>query len=348
MNLKSEHHCLSICLLEKVAKINPVTTSILKSKLRTALLLPALVPCAVLVLHAQAPGADQGTTIQGPATTEVNLIFSVTDKHTGGFVKDLRQNDFGLLDNKRPPARVSGFTQETNLPLRVGLMLDTSSSVRSRFQFEQDSAIEFLLEILHVKDRAFVEGFDVQTFLSQDFTNNPALLTTGIQKLRAGGGTFLFDALYKTCRDQMLPLQSQEATRKAIILISDGEDTLSHTLEAEAIRMCQRAETIVYTISTDTSPTKSAGGDVLTRMAAATGGQAFFPIRIEDLAKGFINIEAELRSQYSLVYRPADFRADGSFHTIYLHALNPRYVVRVRQGYFAVPPPAIKTSAPKK
>jgi len=325
-----------------------VTTSILKSKLPTVLLLSAVALCAALSIHAQAPVPEQGTTIQGPATTEVNLIFSVTDKHTGGFVKNLRQNDFGLLDNKKPPARVSGFTQETNLPLRVGLMLDTSSSVRSRFKFEQESAVEFLREILHVKDRAFVEGFDVQTFLAQDFTGSPSELEVGVDKLRAGGGTFLFDALYKTCRDQMLPLQSQEATRKAIILISDGEDGLSHTLEAESIRMCQRAETIVYTISTDTSPSKSAGADVLKRIAAATGGQAFFPIRIEDLAQGFINIEAELRSQYSLVYRPADFRADGSFHTIYLHALNPRYVVRVREGYFAVPPPAIKTSVPKK
>ncbi len=271
-------------------------------------------------------------------TDEVNLIFTVTDKK-GHFITGLQQQNFGLLDDGRPPVSVVQFTQQTNLPLRVGVLLDTSSSIRQRFQFEQDSAIEFFLQVLHLNDRAFVEGFDVQTDLAQDFTNNVDLLNQGIRKLRPGGGTALFDALYKSCRDQMLTLRETGSVRKALILVSDGEDNYSRAEESDAIKMCQRAETIVYSISTNISPTKDKGDDVLKAISDATGGQAFYPVRIEDVAIGFRNIEQELRSQYSLVYRPANFKQDGAFRTIYLHAIDPRFQVRARKGYFAPKPP---------
>ncbi len=271
-------------------------------------------------------------------TDEVNLIFTVTDKK-GHFITGLQQQNFGLLDDGRPPVSVVQFTQQTNLPLRVGVLLDTSSSIRQRFQFEQDSAIEFFLQVLHLNDRAFVEGFDVQTDLAQDFTNNVDLLNQGIRKLRPGGGTALFDALYKSCRDQMLTLRETGSVRKALILVSDGEDNYSRAEESDAIKMCQRAETIVYSISTNISPTKDKGDDVLKAISDATGGQAFYPVRIEDVATGFRNIEQELRSQYSLVYRPANFKQDGAFRTIYLHAVDPRFQVRARKGYFAPKPP---------
>jgi VWFA-related protein len=218
-------------------------------------------------------------------------------------------------------------------------MLDTSSSIRQRFEFEQDSAIEFLLQILHRDDRAFIEGFDIQTDITQNFTNNVDLLNQGVRKLRPGGGTALFDALYSTCHNQMLGLQDSLSVRRALILVSDGEDNYSHALESDAIKECQRSSTIVYAISTDVSPSRTKGDDVLRAISEATGGQAFYPNRIEDVAIGFRNIEEELRSQYSLVYRPADFRNDGSFRTIYLHALNPQYHVRAQKGYFAPAPP---------
>jgi VWFA-related protein len=276
-------------------------------------------------------------------TNEVNLIFTVTDKK-GHFITGLRQENFGLLDDGRPPLSVLQFTQQTNLPLRVGIMLDTSSSIRQRFQFEQDSAIEFLLQVLHINDRAFVEGFDVQTDVAQDFTNNIDLLNQGIRKLRPGGGTALFDALYKTCRDEMLTLRERGAVRKALILVSDGDDNYSRAEESDAIKMCQRAETIVYSISTNISPTKDKGDDILKAISESTGGQAFYPVRIEDVATGFRNIEEELRSQYSLIYRPADFKQDGSFRTIYLHAIEPRFQVRARKGYFAPRPGSTSTN----
>jgi hypothetical protein len=179
-------------------------------------------------------------------TNEVDLIFTVTD-HKGQFVTKLQQQDFGLLDDGRPPLRVISFKQQTNLPLRVGIMMDTSSSIRQRFIFEQQAATDFLLQVMHPDDRAFVEGFDVQTNIAQDFTNRVDLLDSGIRRLRPGGGTALFDSLYKTCRDQMLTLRDPISTRKAIVLVSDGDDDYSRALITEAIKMCQRAETIVAT-----------------------------------------------------------------------------------------------------
>jgi VWFA-related protein len=268
---------------------------------------------------------------------EVNLIFTVTDKK-GRFVPNLKQDNFGLLDDGRPPVRVSRFSLASNLPLRVGIMLDTSSSIRQRFQFEQDSAVEFLLQVLHLNDRAFIEGFDIQTDVPQGFTNNIDLLTQGIHKLRPGGGTALFDALYKTCHDQMLTLRDTVAVRRALVLVSDGDDNYSRALQSDAIKECQRAETIVYAISTNVSPSKDKGDEVLNQIATATGGQAFYPVRIEDVTTGFHNIEEELRSQYSLIYTPAGFKNDGSFRTIYLQAHDPRYQVRAKKGYFAPRP----------
>ncbi|MES2392569.1 MAG: VWA domain-containing protein [Acidobacteriota bacterium] len=265
---------------------------------------------------------------------EVDLVFTVTGKN-GQFVTGLRQQDFGLLDDGRPPEKVNRFVQQTNLPLRVGIMLDTSTSIRQRFQFEQQAAIDFLLQVLHPADRAFVEGFDVQTQISQDFTNRIDLLDTGIRNLRPGGGTALFDSLYKTCQNQMLALKQPFAVRKAIVLVSDGDDDYSRALESDAIKMCQRAQTTIYTISTNTGPSRDKGDDVLKQISDATGGQAFYPTRMEDVAQGFHNIEEELRSQYLLVYTPAEFKRDGAFRTIYLQALDPRYSVRAEKGYFA-------------
>ena len=280
-----------------------------------------------------APATKPTTTIQ-VFSREVNLVFTVTDGK-GRFITDLPQQNFGLLDDGRPPSRVIRFQQQSNLPLRVGIMLDTSNSIRSRFEFEQQAAIDFLLQILRPADRAFVEGFDVQTDISQDYTNRIDLLNTGIHKLRPGGGTSLFDSLYKTCRDQMLTLKDDQPVRRAIVLVSDGDDDYSRAQESDAIKMCQRAETIVYAISTNAGPSKDKGDDVLQRIADATGGRAFFPTRMEDMSIGFANVEQELRSQYALEYVPADFKQDGSFRTIYLVSLDQRYQVHARKGYFA-------------
>ena len=283
---------------------------------------------------AAAPAQDAEAPTIKIGVNEVDLVFTVTDKK-GHFVTGLNESSFGLLDDGRPPEQVLHFYQQTNLPLRVGIMLDTSSSIRGRFEFEQDSAIAFLLQVMHQNDRAFVEGFDVEIDVAQGFTGNIDKLNQGIRKLRPGGGTALYDALYSTCKDQMLTLREVGAVRKTIILVSDGDDNYSHALESDAIKECQRAETTVYAISTNVSPSKDKGDDVLQAIADATGGRAFFPTRIEDIGSEFSSIEEELRSQYLLEYRPANFKQDGAFRTIYLQARDPRYHVRAHTGYFA-------------
>ena len=270
---------------------------------------------------------------------EVNLIFTVTDKH-GRFIPNLQQRDFALLDNQKAPSQVFNFTQQTNLPLRVGIMIDASTSIRQRFEFEQSAAIQFLQQVIRPQeDLAFVMGFDVTPYVTQNYTNDQDKLEAGITKLRPGGGTALFDAVYTACRDQLLkvPISQQGSVRKALIVISDGDDNQSRAYPDDAIKMCQRAETIIYTISTNVSPSRDRGDDVLRKMAEATGGVPFFPKRIEDMTGSFHDIEEELRSQYSLAYRPADFKLDGAFRSIYLVALNPRYIVRAKKGYFAPP-----------
>ena len=278
---------------------------------------------------------DKGQFTIPVLVNEVYLEFAVTDKH-GHFIRNLQQNQFALLDDRKAPAQVYSFTQQTNLPLRVGILIDTSTSIRQRFQFEQQAATAFLLEILRPQsDKAFVEGFDVTPDYKQDWTNNVDSLTEGIRDLRSGGGTAMYDAVYSACRDKLLTSRGQEPVRKAIVLVSDGDDNQSHAYLEDAIKECQRAETIIYAISTDVSPTRDRGDEVLEKMAVATGGKAFFPPRMEDMANSFAEIQEELRSQYALVYKPADFNANGAFRPIYLYCLDRRFTVRVREGYFA-------------
>ena len=268
---------------------------------------------------------------------EVNLIFTVTDKH-GRYNPNLKQSDFALLDDQKAPQSVKSFHQQINLPMRVGIVIDASTSIRSRFQFEQQSAIEFLLEILKAKsDRAFVMGFDVTPSVTQDWTNDVDRLETGVNRLRPGGGTALFDAVYTACRDKLLDVsRGQEPVRKAIVLLSDGDDNQSRVRPDEAIKECQRAETIIYAISTNWTPSRGKGDKVLQDLAEATGGQVFFPPSVEEMSVSFKQIEEELRSQYALTYTPADFKYDGAFRSIYLYCNDRRYVVRAKKGYFAV------------
>lgn len=269
-------------------------------------------------------------------TNEVNVVFTVTDKH-GKHVTDLKQTDFRVIDDNKPPEEVRSFHAETNLPLLVGLLIDASNSVRDRFKFEQESAVEFLNQTVRLRyDRAFVVGFDATPEVTQDFTDNTEALAHGVHELRPGGGTALYDALYYTCREKLLKTPHNPPTRRAIILLSDGEDNLSHVSREEAIEMAQRSEAIVYTISTNVSGTKSQGDKVLERIADATGGRAFFPFQIRDVANAFAEIQNELRSQYAISYKPADFRADGHYRTIEIVANDRKnFRVRARRGYYA-------------
>jgi Ca-activated chloride channel family protein len=296
---------------------------------------PATPPAAAPAGQDQKPADDSVPTIRA-TTNEVNVVFTVTDKH-GKRIIDLKQGDFRVLDDNKPPELVRSFNAETNLPLQVGLLIDASNSVRDRFKFEQESAIEFLNQTIHPRiDQAFVVGFDVTPEVTQDFTDNTEALAHGVHELRPGGGTALYDALYFACRDKLLKAPKSTTVRRAIILLSDGEDNSSHVTREEAIEMAQRAEAIVYTISTNVSGTKGPGDKVLERIADATGGRPFFPFQIRDVANAFLEIQDELRSQYAISYKPADLKADGHYRTIEIEANDRKNLrVRARRGWYA-------------
>jgi len=267
---------------------------------------------------------------------EVNVVFTVTDKH-GKRVTDLKQSDFQFVDDNKPATEIRSFHAETNLPLQVALLIDASNSVRDRFKFEQESAIEFLNQtVRRGYDHAMVVGFDVTPEVAQDFTDDTEKLDKGVRELRPGGGTAMYDALYYSCREKLMKEPQSGPTRRAIVLLSDGEDNQSHVTREEAIEMAQRADAIVYTISTNVSGTKGAGDKVLERIADATGGRAFFPFQIRDVANAFAEIQDELRSQYDVSYKPADFKADGHFRTIEIVAVDRKnFRVRSRRGWYA-------------
>ncbi|MGB8887128.1 MAG: VWA domain-containing protein [Candidatus Korobacteraceae bacterium] len=281
-------------------------------------------------------GVDDTLTVIRKRVDEVNVVFTVTDKRDH-FVKDLTQNDFRVYDDSKPALSIQSFNRQTNLPLRVGLLIDASNSVRDRFKFEQEAAIEFLNQIIRPRfDKAFVIGFDTTPEVTQDFSDDAEALSKGVRMLRAGGGTAMYDAIYFACRDKLMQVdKGQIATRRAIILLSDGEDNQSRVSREEAVEMAQRAEVIIYAISTNTSGIKLRGDKVLEHFAEETGGKAFFPFKIEDVSNAFSEISDELRSQYAISYKPADFVADGKYRKIEILADNKKYHVRARKGYYA-------------
>ncbi len=278
---------------------------------------------------------DDTLTVIRKRVDEVNVVFTVTDKRDH-FVKDLTQSDFRVIDDNKPGI-IEAFSHETNLPLRVGLLIDASNSVRDRFKFEQEAAIEFLNQIIRPHyDKAFVIGFDTTPEVTQDFTDDAQALSHGVRMLRAGGGTAMYDAIYFACRDKLMGVdKGQIASRRAINLLSDGEDNQSRVSRGEALEMALRAEVIIYAISTNTSGIKLRGDKVLEYFADQTGGKAFFPFKIEDVANAFTEIQDELRSQYAISYKPADFLSDGKYRKIEILAENKKYHVRARKGYYA-------------
>jgi VWFA-related protein len=266
---------------------------------------------------------------------EVNVLFIATDKH-GKFVRNLTQSDFSFLDDHKPVQSIVNFRRETDLPLKMGLLIDVSGSVHTRFDFEQDAATSFLQHVLRRGfDKAFVMGFNGSRVLTQDFTDNISDLSRGVRSLHEGGGTALYDAIYNACRDKLLKEQSDRPQRKALIILSDGDDNQSDASLSQAVEMAQRAEVIIYAISTDDSGLILRGDKNLERLATATGGRAFFPFKMKDIKNSFAAIEDELRSQYVVSYHPPDFDADGRYRSIEISALKKDLQVRARQGYYA-------------
>jgi len=284
------------------------------------------------------------------STGLVKLVATVSDRRHN-FVTDLEQKDFKVTENGKPEP-IQFFGRETNLPLRVGLLLDTSNSIRVRLHFEQDAAIDFLENTLvRHRDMAFLMTFDNEPQIIQDYTDDPSILADAIQRQRAGGGTSLNDAIYvasQKLENAPLPAGENNEVRRVLVVISDGDDNLSDRATSEAIEMAERAEVSIYTISTSTDwlatttgdrPTKlfkTPGDKVLENFSVQTGGRVFFPYKVDDLAESFHDIGTELRSQYFIAYAPSTPPENGQYRKIDVQVPDRKgLTVRTRKGYYS-------------
>lgn len=267
--------------------------------------------------------------------TRVNMLFTVTDKR-GRFVTNLTRDDFEVIENRRPQS-IAEFTAETDLPLRLGILIDTSNSIRDRFRFAQEAAVQFINGTVRPRqDKAVVVSFDTSPQLVADLTDDVVALEKRVRDLRPGGGTSLYEAIYFICRDKLAQDQPRHKFRRAIIMVSDGEDNQSRFTRDQALEMAQKADVVIYSISTNITRIETDGDKVLKYFASETGGQAFFPFKVEDLAQSFENIANELRHQYNIFYRPDPLKTDGRYHAVTLRVKGRRdLVVRARKGYYA-------------
>jgi VWFA-related protein len=304
-----------------------------------------LLLCALpgwLVAQEAKPGAPPAAP-QPPSSSQtirvrvelVNVLMTVTDRKNR-LVIHMTKDDFKVLEDSNPQT-IRYFSRESDLPLRIAILIDTSNSIRDRLRFEQEAATDFLnTTIRRGKDMAFVVGFDVEPQLIQDYTDNTEKLANAIRGLQAGGVTSLYDALFFSCKEKMLFFPPPEPyLRRVMIVISDGQDNQSEHTREEALAMAQRAEVTIFTISTNRSGTEGRGDKVLRRLAEETGGRAFFPFEASELATNFQEIARELRSQYSLAYVSTNLAHDGTFRNISIQPLEKTLRVRAKAGYFA-------------
>jgi Ca-activated chloride channel homolog len=267
--------------------------------------------------------------------SRVNMLFTVSDKK-GRFITDLTKDDFDVFETKKPQSIIE-FSAESDLPLRLAILIDTSNSIRERFRFQQEAATAFIDGTVRPRqDRALVVSFDTAAELVTDLTDNLSVLEKAIQGLRPGGGTSMYDAIFFACRDKLMQDQPLYKFRRAMVILSDGEDNQSRNTRDQALEMAQKADVTIYTISTNITHIETEGDKVLRYFAAETGGQAFFPFKASDLNQSFENIANELRHQYNIFYRPEPLKTDGLYHSVDIRVKGHKdMIVRARKGYYA-------------
>jgi Ca-activated chloride channel family protein len=287
-----------------------------------------LAPVLAIFLSTLAPLAAQNP---------VSLLFTVEDKK-GRFITDLGKDEFEVVENKKPQT-ILEFASESNLPLRLAILIDAGNIVRDRFRFQQDAALEFIDAVVRPRglDQALVMSFGVPPEVVADLTDSREKLCAAVRTLRPGGGSALYEAISIACRDKLLqPGESPEKYRRALVIFSAGEDSQSRFTRDQALEAAQRANAIVYTISANNTKAETNGDKALRFFAQETGGQAFDPQEAEDLGQPFENIANELRHQYRLIYRPQSSKADGLFHPVEIRLKGHKdLVVRARRGYYA-------------
>ena len=265
---------------------------------------------------------------------EVSLLFTVVDRK-GKFISDLTLGDFHLLDDRLAPERIHAFQQESNLPLRVALLIDVSGSVTSRFEYEQQAANEFFKKILRPQDQAMVIGFNQRVQLKQDLTSDLVALRHAVKQLQVEGETALYDAVVFAA--EKLNQESAQNTRRVIVLISDGENNSSHAIMNDAEQAAVRAGTPIYALSTNEARSDhyTKGEAIMELLSQHTGGEVLPAREKDEVANAFRQVEKALRSQYVLSYKPAHFEANGSYRAVALTALDPHLKVECRHGYYA-------------
>lgn len=294
---------------------------------------------ALLMLNPALPAQQRPENEENRVTldvTRVSLLVAVTDKK-GRFLSTLKKEDFQINEDERAQNIVQ-FHAETDLPLRLAILIDTSNSVRDRFRFIQEAALAFLENTLRRgRDKAVIVSFDTVVEAVGDFSDDPAELAALIRELRPGRGTSMYDAIDFACNRKLAPEAMKQECRRVIVILSDGDDTQSRYTRAHALEMAHRTDTVIYTISTAMGgQLGSTGTRVLMNLAEETGGRALFPLAVKELANSFRELSTELRSQYSIVYRPDDFVKDGRFHPIRVVIKNRKDLhVRTRKGYYA-------------
>lgn len=269
---------------------------------------------------------------------ETALFFSVS--HHGHSVSDLSLSDIQVRDDHKPPDRILQFIPQSRLPLRLGLLIDSSESVRHRVAFEKRAAEKFIERVLTGdSDVAFIEGFQNEPSVTQDFTGDPTKLVQGIEKVASGGdGTAIFDAVFHACW-KLSAYPDQGRTAKVLVVLTDGEDNSSHRTLKQAIGQAEAAGVTVYTVSTAQKfDDEETDADNIVRMLAErTGGTSIFPSNLQALDSYLNLLPQAIRSRYLIAYRPADFRPDGRFRPIQVTATRngKRMQVQVRKGYYA-------------
>lgn len=273
---------------------------------------------------------------------EVTLVFTATDH--GKSVMNLTASDIGIRDDSRPPDSILGFRNESQLPLRLGLVIDTSDSVTERLSFEEGAAIKFLQKVvIDQKDLAFVIGVSNSVLIVQDFTADQMLISHAVNQLAPGGGTALWDAVAYAA-DKLKSRPEVQPVARILVVISDGNDNSSNSTLKEAIATAQRDEVAVYTVSTrDISNAADAdflGDHALRTFSEMTGGAAFIPGSVKRLDGSLAELQQVIRGRYLISYKPASFRRDGRYRAIDIEAQKDGRKLKVvaRRGYYALGP----------
>lgn len=281
----------------------------------------------------QAEETDQVITVD---VDLVNVLFTVS-ADDDRLIIDLNESDFRVFEDGIEQ-EISIFEAETELPLTISLIIDVSGSIRDKLRFEQEAAIEFFYTTIEEgRDQGMLVTFDSGVDLLQGFTDNPEALSEAVSRIRAGGGTALYNGIYLSVNE--IIKQTREG-RRVVIVISDGDDNASRVSLTETLELAQRNDVAIYTISTNStanfaSPEQRRGDRTLETFAEETGGRAFFPFKLEELAVNFAEISQELRSQYTLGYVPTNLARDGSYRQIQVETLDDDFEVKHREGYYA-------------